>query len=151
MPLGWRVLESACAQLRRWNATGAAPLTMAVNISPRQFSNGNFIADLQSILNRTAIAPQQLHLEFTEGVTMREHATTEAILAALGTLEVGIAIVRAIIAMAHGLKLKVIAEGVENQAQLDLLLVLGCDMAQGYFFSVAITAVALRAFRDRKA
>ena len=151
VPLGWWVLESACAQLRRWNATGAAPLTMAVNISPRQFSNGNFIADLQSILYRTAIAPQQLHLEITGDVTMRGHATTEAILAALGTLEVGIAIVRAIIAMAHGLKLKVIAEGVENQSQSDLLLVLGCDMAQGYFFSVAITAVALRAFRDRKA
>ena len=47
---------------------------------------------------------------------MRGHATTEAILAALGTLEVGIAIVRAIIAMAHGLELNVIAEGVENQA-----------------------------------
>ena len=75
---------------------------------------------------------------------MRGHATIEAILAALVTLEVGIA-------MAHGLKLKVIAEGVENQAQSDLLLALGCDMAQGHFFSVPITAVALRAFRDRKA
>ncbi|MEO8384750.1 MAG: EAL domain-containing protein [Betaproteobacteria bacterium] len=191
VPIGLWVLESACAQLRTWNATDTVPLTMAVNISPRQFGNSKFIADLQRILNRTAIAPQQLHLEITEGVMMREHATTEAVLAALGTLEVGVAIddfgtgysslsqmrrlranfikidrsfvedcpidegsvaiVRAIIAMAHGLKLQVIAEGVENQAQLDVLRALGCDMAQGYFFSVPITAEALGKLRHCKA
>ena len=42
------------------------------------------------------------------------------------------AITRAIIAMAHGLKMIVVAEGVETRAQLDLLKLYGCDMAQGY-------------------
>ncbi|MGW8391458.1 putative bifunctional diguanylate cyclase/phosphodiesterase [Pseudoduganella sp. HUAS MS19] len=42
------------------------------------------------------------------------------------------AITRAIIAMAHGLKMIVVAEGVETPEQLDLLKHYGCDMAQGY-------------------
>jgi diguanylate cyclase (GGDEF)-like protein/PAS domain S-box-containing protein len=45
------------------------------------------------------------------------------------------AIVSAIIAMAHNLKLKVIAEGVENRDQVENLRKLGCDGYQGHFFS----------------
>jgi diguanylate cyclase (GGDEF)-like protein len=44
-------------------------------------------------------------------------------------------IVRAIITMAHALNLKTVAEGVETNAQLTLLLDLGCDQVQGYLFS----------------
>ncbi len=43
-------------------------------------------------------------------------------------------ITRAIIAMAHGLKMDVIAEGVETKEQLKLLEHYGCDMAQGFYF-----------------
>ena len=43
-------------------------------------------------------------------------------------------IVRAIIALGHGLKKTVVAEGVETVAQLDRLRELGCDFAQGYLF-----------------
>lgn len=46
-----------------------------------------------------------------------------------------IAIVRAIISMAHSLGMEVVAEGVENLAQLQCLHELGCDMAQGFLFS----------------
>ncbi|MFW1677307.1 transporter substrate-binding domain-containing protein [Pontibacter sp. JAM-7] len=44
-------------------------------------------------------------------------------------------LVRGTIAMAHSLNLKVVAEGVENQAQVDLLTSLNCDYLQGYHFS----------------
>ena len=44
-------------------------------------------------------------------------------------------IVRSTIELAHDLGLRVIAEGVEDQATLDLLADLGCDLAQGYHMS----------------
>ncbi len=48
-----------------------------------------------------------------------------------------VAIVSAIIAMAHAMHVKVIAEGVENNEQLNLLKELGCDEVQGYIYSRA--------------
>lgn len=44
-------------------------------------------------------------------------------------------IVEASLALAHGLKLKAVAEGIESQADWDALKSLGCDMAQGYFIA----------------
>ena len=60
------------------------------------------------------------------------------------------AIIAAIISLGKSLKLKVIAEGVENEAQMSFLREHGCDEIQGYYFSEPITAaeVALRALRQ---
>lgn len=56
------------------------------------------------------------------------------------------AIARAIIALAQSIDLRVIAEGVETQEQLDLLEALGCTMMQGYYFSKPVPADHLPAF-----
>ena len=53
------------------------------------------------------------------------------------------AITRAIIAMAHGLKMAVVAEGVETDEQLLLLEQFGCDMVQGYFLGHPSSADAI--------
>ncbi|MBF0167574.1 MAG: EAL domain-containing protein [Alphaproteobacteria bacterium] len=56
------------------------------------------------------------------------------------------AIVNAIIAMAHALKLKVVAEGVETQSHLDYLRSLKCDQMQGYLFSPPLAAEKIEGF-----
>lgn len=53
------------------------------------------------------------------------------------------AVVDAIIQMAHRLKMKVIAEGVENIQQLNLLRKLGCDYLQGYYYSKPVPMAEL--------
>ena len=52
-------------------------------------------------------------------------------------------ITRAVIQMSHELSLKVVAEGVETAAQLQLLAACGCDQIQGYYFSRPLAAAAL--------
>ena len=54
-----------------------------------------------------------------------------------------LAIVRSVIELGHQLDLQVVAEGVEDEASWQLLLDLGCDEAQGYFFSRPLPAAAL--------
>lgn len=57
---------------------------------------------------------------------------------------------QAIIVMAHKLNLKVIAEGIETQEQLDLLKFAGCDFGQGYFLSKPLTAKNFEDFMSKK-
>ncbi len=56
----------------------------------------------------------------------------------------------AIIAMAHGLRLAVVAEGVETRAQLEILREQGCDEVQGYLFSPAVPASEFVRFLERE-
>jgi EAL domain-containing protein (putative c-di-GMP-specific phosphodiesterase class I) len=58
----------------------------------------------------------------------------------------GAAIVSAVINLAHALGLKVVAEGVENEQQLEVLRELSCDFAQGFLFSEPLQALELGQF-----
>ncbi|WP_457335820.1 EAL domain-containing protein [Rhizobacter sp. P5_C2] len=51
-----------------------------------------------------------------------------------------VSITRAVLTMAHSLQMKVLAEGVETEGQLNLLIANGCDMIQGYYFSKPVPA-----------
>ncbi len=61
-----------------------------------------------------------------------------------------VVLTEAIIMMAHKLGLKVVAEGVEDQAQADLLKAAGCDYAQGYFFSHPLSAQEFEDFLQQQ-
>ncbi len=58
----------------------------------------------------------------------------------------GLALCKAIVVMAHVLGLRVVAEGVETATQRELLVDIGCDYAQGYFFAHPMTAPVLENF-----
>jgi EAL domain-containing protein (putative c-di-GMP-specific phosphodiesterase class I) len=60
------------------------------------------------------------------------------------------AIVRAIVALGHGLNMRIVAEGVETGTQLALLRELGCDEGQGYLFARPLDAAAVPALLTRE-
>ncbi len=70
-------------------------------------------------------------------------------IASMGTAENSLEIVETIISLARGMGMKVIAEGVENEDQLDQLRTLNCEGAQGYYFSKPICFDEVREFISR--
>lgn len=58
-------------------------------------------------------------------------------------------LVKAIIAMAHGLDMKIVGEGTETLAQCDLLKNYGCDVAQGYYYSKPLPPAEFLTFMDK--
>lgn len=70
--IGQWVLESACLQSRLWQARGLHPFTIAVNFSPRQFSNSQLPQIVESILKRTNVDPSLIEIEITESCLASE-------------------------------------------------------------------------------
>ncbi|GIX35986.1 MAG: hypothetical protein KatS3mg126_1765 [Lysobacteraceae bacterium] len=80
--IGYWVLRRAARQLRQWNAeqTWAEDGYLAVNISPRQFREPDFVAKLLALLEQTEVSSDQLVLEITESVVLGNiEATVERI------------------------------------------------------------------------
>ncbi|PKU22524.1 EAL domain-containing protein [Telmatospirillum siberiense] len=69
LPLGEWVLETACSQIVAWShQPGMAHLSLAVNVSARQFRQTDFVEKVQGVLKRTGANPQRLKLELTESM-----------------------------------------------------------------------------------
>jgi len=84
LPIGQWVLESACQQLKAWEADPQTrELQLAVNVSVRQFRQADFVAQVSEILNRTAVNPLRLKLELTESIVLDDVADTIAKMQAL--------------------------------------------------------------------
>jgi diguanylate cyclase (GGDEF)-like protein/PAS domain S-box-containing protein len=84
LPIGQWVLESACAQLAAWaNDPAFAHLTMAVNVSARQFKQPDFVDGVLATLARTRANPKLLKLELTESMLVDD---VEAVITRMGTL-----------------------------------------------------------------
>lgn len=176
LPIGRWVLETACLQLKKWESDlKASHLSLAVNVSAKQFLQDDFVEQVMEVLMQSGADPSKLKLELTESMLVDD---VENIIHKMNELKaIGIrfslddfgtgfsslnylkrlplnqlkidqsfvrnlhkdasdaAIVRAVISLGHSLKMEVIAEGVETDAQLAFLIQYGCGAYQGYLFS----------------
>lgn len=175
IPVGEWVIRTACEQIREWLDAEFPPLTMAVNLSARQFRQPNLIEMIEQMLHEFKIPPELLELELTESVMMDNMEETVEILKKLKLLGLKIAIddfgtgvsslgylkhfpidtlkishdfvlnlpadsadasiASAVIGLARNMQLSSVAEGVENQGQMDFLRGQDCERIQGFLFS----------------
>ncbi|HEX8614691.1 MAG TPA: EAL domain-containing protein [Telluria sp.] len=70
--IGDWVLHTACRQNKAWQEAGFAPITMSVNVSPRQFEEKRLVERVAAALRESALAPGALELEVTESLIMRD-------------------------------------------------------------------------------
>jgi diguanylate cyclase (GGDEF)-like protein len=184
IPVGAWALKQACAQGVAWQLAGLPPMPVAVNLSPRQFSDHNILKDIDEALSEGGLHPSLLQVEITESMVMQNVAKATQTLLEIRRRGVQIAIddfgtgyssmslmkkfpidtikidrsficdlpgneedkaiINAIIGIGKALGLKLVAEGVETEAQEVFLRTQGCDEMQGYLFSKPLPADRIR-------
>ena len=92
VPIGRWVLKQACAQNMAWQRRGLRPVTMAVNLSPRQFADGHLLQDVDEALLASGMSPVLLQLEVTESMVMRNVSRAIKILDAIQSRGIRLAI-----------------------------------------------------------
>jgi diguanylate cyclase (GGDEF)-like protein/PAS domain S-box-containing protein len=174
IPIGKWVARQSCRMSKQLSAAGMGNLQVAINLSPKQFSDPDLVASIATILAEEGLPADLLELELTEGLLLEATEDTRLQLDQLKSLGLTLAmddfgtgysslsylkkfpidiikidrsfiheipdnqddmeITSAVIAMAHNLKLKVVAEGIETAEQLAFLRRHRCDVGQGYLF-----------------
>jgi diguanylate cyclase (GGDEF)-like protein/PAS domain S-box-containing protein len=201
--VGAWVIDTACRQISEWGHDGLGSISVAVNLSPRQFSHEAIDLDASGdapgggmdqqplefelafarAIESHNVDPTLFEFELTESLLMSHAERSVAILRRLKAHGIGLsiddfgtgysslaylrrfpidalkidrafirdvtnnaddaAIASAIISLAHSLKLKVVAEGVETAEQLAFLRAQHCDEIQGYYLSRPLPAAAM--------
>lgn len=91
IPIGNWVIEQACKQIKEWNELNGEDITIAINISAKQFQQPTLVNTIQEAIHTYQIKPSLLEIEITEGV-MQDTLETAPILKSLKDLGVSIAI-----------------------------------------------------------
>jgi EAL domain-containing protein (putative c-di-GMP-specific phosphodiesterase class I) len=181
------VMKTAYSAAAQW----PREVHLNVNLSPREFEEGNVIERLTALVTACGIDTTKVNLEITETSYIEQPKETEDVLQEMKKLGVGLwlddfgtghsslthlqhfpldgiklpgafikplpddercmSIVRALIALAHDLGLRVIAEEVETQAQLDVLLEHRCEYIQGFLFSRPMPSEEFARLLERRA
>jgi EAL domain-containing protein (putative c-di-GMP-specific phosphodiesterase class I) len=188
--LGYWAMRQACLAWLRLSDAGHA-LPLSVNVSPSQFRERDFVAQVRAILRETGAPATQLIFEVTEGLLIENLDDTIARMHELAQLGIRFsiddfgtgysnlaylkrmplyelkidrsfindtpddandtAIVQSILAMAAHLGLRVVAEGVETQAQAAFLAANGAPGMQGYLFARPMPLQDMLALLERTA
>jgi diguanylate cyclase (GGDEF)-like protein len=187
LQIGQWVQRKASEDLVAWRNSDPeqCELTVAVNVSDREFLHPRLAHEISEVLAATGLPGSAIELELTERMLMHADQAQTDTLERLRALDLSIAIddfgtgysslsrlqdlpidklkidrsfvenmegndqdaeiVNTIISLAHSLNLKVVAEGVETEGQLRLLMGMRCDFAQGFLFSKALDAESVDA------
>ncbi len=92
VPIGRWVLKTACEQNMQWMREGLPELSMAVNLSPRQFLDGGLIKDIDDVLKESGMPARLLQLEVTESMVMQNVDRAVGVLDAIQSRGVRLAI-----------------------------------------------------------
>lgn len=92
VPIGRWVLREACRQTRAWQAAGIGPLRVAINISPPELRDRDFVHCVRLILQETGLDPSDLEIELREAVLMQDSQFALDVLNALKDLGVQLAL-----------------------------------------------------------
>jgi diguanylate cyclase (GGDEF)-like protein/PAS domain S-box-containing protein len=190
LPLGEWVLQAACKRLALWaQEPDLAGLSLAVNVSPRQFHQSGFVPQVLAALAGSGADGRQLKLEMTESLLLQDVEDTIGKMAQLKGYGVGFSlddfgtgysslaylkrlpldqlkidqsfvrdvltdpndatIARTVVALGTSLGLRVIAEGVETEAQREFLARHDCHAWQGYLLSPPVPVAAFEALVRR--
>ena len=83
VPIGEWLLGEACRQLKEWHQSTPIPISMAVNLSARQFADANFLSTTKQIIHNSGIDTRFLTLELTESLLFGENHDNLEILRSL--------------------------------------------------------------------
>lgn len=187
--VGEWVIERAALDCQHWQSLGLAPLRVAVNISPVQLREADFVERFLKHTRSWSSEHSGLDVEITEGVVGGDAAGEISKLKALRAAGIKVAIddfgtgysslsrlahlpidtlkidrsfisemnadarsrrlVSIIISIARTFNMVTVAEGVENQEQLDVLWHLGCEQSQGYLHSKPLSAEQFSGLLER--
>jgi predicted signal transduction protein with EAL and GGDEF domain len=92
VPMGRWTLAEACRQCKIWEKLGIPSMRIAVNLSPVELRDRDFIAHVRQVLAESAVDPNMLEFELTETFLMQDSSSTAVVLRALKDLGVRIAL-----------------------------------------------------------
>lgn len=168
--IGQWVLFEACKEAAQWSI----PYSIAVNVSPKELVQPDFVENVLDILFQTQLPPERLELEITEACIIEDQAQTLRVMSKLKEIGIRIAmddfgigysslstlqnfpfdkikidrsfikdvhrdqqraaIVRSTLMLGNTLNIPILAEGVEEEEELQFLRSEKCQSVQGFYF-----------------
>ncbi len=178
VPIGYWVFHRACEDLLELQRQGQSHISMAINLSIRQFNDDKLVERIATIVKELGVDAADIEFELTETVVMENIDRVALCMRALSQLGCQFALddfgtgyssfmhlqrlpisvlkvdkgfvaeiarkkedatlVSAMINLAHSLGKTIVAEGVEDREQFELLKSFHCDQVQGFYYGQAV-------------